>query len=322
MLINCAAYEAGKRSTDLSLGQVSDWLERNRGFVWIALRDPDRRELEQARAALSLPEQALFDAAETLQRPAVFEYDDDLLLAVMKIVEMRDGHLNTGELQVFVAPRFVLSIRSHSERDFLGVRARCEREPELLEYGPGFVLFALIEAVTDRYFPVIDRLETDFEAIEPLIFERGSQRESVERLYALKQKVTVLRHAVGPLYDATGKLFGGRVPRTVAGLGDYFRDVHEYLFRANRALDTLRDGTGTAITVNLSMASIEQTEIGKRLAAWAAIFGAVTALAGVWGMNFRFMPELDQPWGYPLALALMLGTAGALAWRFRRLGWL
>lgn len=322
MLINCAAYNDGKRVTDLPLEQVASWLGSHEGFVWVALRDPERRELEQARAAFNLPEQALYEAAQTLQRPAIFEYDEDLLLAVMNIVEMRDARMTTGELQVFVSPRFVLSIRSRSERDFLGVRARCERDPERLARGPGFVLFALIEAVADRYFPVIDRLETEFEAIEPLIFQRGNQRESVERLYALKRKVTLLRHAVGPLYDASGKLFGGRVPRTVAPLGDYFRDVHEYLARANRALDSLRDAIGTAITVNLSMASIEQTEIGKRLAAWAAIFGAVTALAGVWGMNFEFMPELQQAWGYPAALGLMLATAGALAWRFRRLGWL
>lgn len=322
MLINCAAYEGGKRVADLSLDQVAAWLDGHKGFVWVALRDPDRRELEQARTAFDIPEQALYEAAQTLQRPAIFEYGDDLLLAVMNIVEMRDARFTTGELQVFVSPRFVLSVRGRSERDFLGVRARCEREPELLEHGPGFVLFALIEAVTDRYFPAIDRLETEFETIEPLIFQRGYRRESVERLYALKQKVTLLRHAVGPLYDATGRLFGGRVPRLAAPLVDYFRDVHEYLFRANRALDGLRDAIGTAITVNLSMASIEQTEIGKRLAAWAAIFGAVTALAGVWGMNFEFMPELQQPWGYPAAIVLMLGTAGALAWRFRRLGWL
>jgi magnesium transporter len=179
-----------------------------------------------------------------------------------------------------------------------------------------------MEAVADDYFPAIDDMELEFETIEPLIFQRGNQRETVERLYALKRKVSELRHAVAPLYDATGKLFGGRVPRTVDGLGYYFRDVHDYLQRVNRALDGLRDSIATAITVNVSLVSIEQTDIGKRLAAWAAIFGAVTALAGIWGMNFEVMPELRQPWGYPAALALMVTTAGVLAWRFRRAGWL
>jgi magnesium transporter len=322
MLINCVAYAKGKRLADLKLADVPAWLERNEGFVWVALRDPEPREIEAARVVFNLPEDALAEIAQSAQRPAVIEYDDDLLLAVIKMAESRSGQLVEGELEVFVAPRFVLSIRTRSPRDFLGVRARCEREPDLLMQGPGYVLYALMEAVADDYFPAIDDLELEFEAIEPLIFQRGNQRETVERLYALKRKVSDLRHAVAPLHDATGKLFGGRVPKTVDGLGYYFRDVHDYLQRVNRALDGLRESIATAIAVNVSLVSIEQTDIGKRLAAWAAIFGAVTALAGIWGMNFEFMPELKQPWGYPAALGLMVATATVLAWRFRRAGWL
>jgi magnesium transporter len=322
MLINCVAYAKGKRLADLSLADVPAWLAANEGFVWVALRDPDPREIEAARVAFNLPQDALAMIEQRAQRSAVIEYDDDLLLVVMKMMASRDGQLIEGELEVFVGPRFVLSIRARSPRGFLGVRARCEREPELLMQGPGYVLYALMEAVADDYFPAIDEMELEFETIEPLIFQRGNQRETVERLYALKRKVSELRHAVAPLYDATGKLFGGRVPRTVDGLGYYFRDVHDYLQRVNRSLDGLRDSIATAIAVNVSLVSIEQTDIGKRLAAWAAIFGAVTALAGIWGMNFEVMPELKQPWGYPAALALMAATAGILAWRFRRAGWL
>jgi magnesium transporter len=322
MLINSAYYVQGRRVADLTLAEVPAFLQRGDGFVWIALRDPDAREIEAARVAFGLPEDAMAEIAQTAQRPAVIEYDDNLLLAVIRIVESRGAELVLGDLEVFVSPRFVLSIRSRSSRGFLGVRARSEREPELLAKGPGFVLYALMEAVADRYFPAIDDLESEFEGIEPLIFQRGHERETVERLYALKHKLSDLRHAVVPLQDATGKLYGGRVPKTVEGLGHYFRDVHDYLLRASSALDALRDSIATAIAVNLSLASIEQTEVAKRLAAWAAIFAAVTALAGIWGMNFAHMPELDQAWGYPAALVLMGGTAGLLAWRFRRAGWL
>ena len=322
MLINSAAYAQGKRVADLGLDEIPGWLAGNEGFVWVALRDPDTREIERARLAFGLPEEALNEIAMTSHRPAVIEYADDLLLAMIRMVESRDGQLTHGELEVFLGPRFVLSIRNGSPRDFLGVRARCEREPELLVAGPGFVLYALIEAVTDRYFPAIDDLELEFDAIEPLIFQRGHHRETVERLYALKRRVSELRHAVAPLHDATGKLFGGRVSKSVEGLGHYFSDVHDHLQRANRALEALRDSISTAMAVNLSLVSIEQTDIGKKLAAWASIFAACTALAGIWGMNFEHMPELKQPWGYPAALILMAATAGLLAWRFRRAGWL
>ncbi|MDQ3445797.1 MAG: magnesium and cobalt transport protein CorA [Pseudomonadota bacterium] len=322
MLVNCVAYEKGRRLCDLQLSEVRDWLDQHTGFVWVALRDPDADETTRAQAAFGLPDEVIEEARRVSQRPIIAEYDDDLLFAVLKLVEYVDGALKVGELDVFVGPRFVLSIRTHSEKSLLGVRERLEREPELLEQGPGIVFYALLETVVDRYFPAIDAMEDEFEEIEPLIFERGAQRETLQRLYALKQRVTEVRHAVAPLYDAASKLHGGRVPRVVAGMNDYFRDVYEYMYRAMQALVSLRDSIGTAMTVNLSMVTIEQTNISKRLAAWAAIFAAVTALAGIWGMNFEFMPELNERWGYPAALALMAVTAGVLAWRFRRAGWL
>jgi magnesium transporter len=322
MLVNCVAYEKGRRLCDLQLSEVRSWLEQHAGFVWVALRDPDEEEIAHAQYQFNLPDEAIEEARLVSARPIIAEYDDDILFAVLKLVEYKEGELKVGELDIFVGPRFVLSIRTHSDRSLLGVRARLEREPELLELGPGFVFYALLETVIDRYFPMIDAMEAEFDKIEPLIFGRGTQRETVQRLYELKQRVTEVRHAVGPLYDASMKLHGGRVPRVVAGLADYFRDISENLFRAIRALDSLRDSIGTAIAANLSMLTIEQTDVAKRLAAWAAIFAAVTALAGIWGMNFDAMPELREPWGYPVALALMGVTAGALAWRFRRAGWL
>ncbi|MBC7780838.1 MAG: magnesium and cobalt transport protein CorA [Proteobacteria bacterium] len=322
MLVNCVAYEKGRRSCDLPMSAVRDWLDTHAGFVWVALRDPDDAELGAAKAAFQLPDEAIEEARRVSQRPIIAEYDDDILFAVLKLVEYSGNALNVGELDVFVGPRFVLSLRTNSDRNLLGVRARLEHEPELLELGPGIVFYALLENVIDRFFPVIDEMDEEFDRIEPLIFGRGKQREALERLYGLKQRVTEMRHAVAPLYDAASKLHGGRVPRVVAGMNDYFRDVYEYMYRAMRALEGLRDSIGTAMTVNLSMVTMDQTDISKRLAAWAAIFGAVTALAGIWGMNFEFMPELNEPWGYPAALALMVGTAGVLAWRFRRSGWL
>ncbi|MEP6609515.1 MAG: magnesium and cobalt transport protein CorA [Burkholderiaceae bacterium] len=322
MLVNCVAYEKGRRLCDLQLAEVRAWLDSHTGFVWVALRDPDVDEMSQATAAFRLSDEVIEEARLVSQRPIIAEYDNDVLFAVVKLVEYVDHQLRVGELDVFVGPRFVLSIRTRSERNLLGVRARLEREPELLELGPGIVLYAILETVVDRYFPVIDAMDLEFEQVEPMIFGQGVRRQTLERLYGLKQRVTEMRHSVAPLYDAASKLHGGRVPRVVAALDDYFRDVSEYMHRALQALDALRDSITTAIAVNLSMVTIEQTEISKRLAAWAAIFAAVTALAGIWGMNFKYMPELNEPWGYPAALALMAGTAGFLAWRFRKAGWL
>ena len=179
-----------------------------------------------------------------------------------------------------------------------------------------------MDAVVDRYFPLVDALETELETIEDQIFDRGAGRANIERLYQLEHKVTVLRHAVAPLMDAVGKLYGGRVPPVCAASSDYFRDIADHLARLQTSIDTIRDTIGTAIQVNLSMVTIEESEVTKRLAAWAGIFAVATFFVGVWGMNFQHMPELQQPWGYPAALGLISTTCGLMYWRFRRVGWL
>ena len=216
----------------------------------------------------------------------------------------------------------MLSIRNRSEQGFLGVRERAEREPHLLRHGAGFVFYALMDAVVDRYFPVIDTLESELETIESQIFEVGSARANIQRLYALKGSITTVKHAVAPLLEATGKLAAGRVPRVCETTRDYFRDVYDHLTRINASLDTLRESIGTAIQVNLSMVTIEESETTKRLAAWAGIFAVATAFAGIWGMNFEHMPELKWTWGYPLALASVVIACGLVYWRFKRAGWL
>jgi magnesium transporter len=202
------------------------------------------------------------------------------------------------------------------------VRARCEREPELLQHGPGFVLYALMDAAVDGYFPILDRLETELERIEDEIFDKGSARHNIERLYELKRSVMVLKHAVAPLMEASTRLFGGRVPRLCALTGEYFRDVHDHLTRLDAAVDTIRDTIATAIHVNLAMVAVEESEVNKKLAAWAGIFAVATAFAGIWGMNFELMPELRWRFGYPVALTVIAVACGLLYRRFKKVGWL
>jgi magnesium transporter len=238
------------------------------------------------------------------------------------LLEVEHGEVRVGEVAIFVGANFVLSVRSRSNLGFLGVRERCEREPHLLRHGAGFVFYALMDAVVDRYFPLLDAIETELDEIETQIFDRGAARLNIERLYSLKRRATVLRHAVAPLLEVAGKLHGGRVPAVCAQTQDYFRDVHDHLARINLSIDAIRDTIGTAIQVNLSMATIEESETTKRLAAYAAIFAVSTALAGIWGMNFERMPELKWEYGYPLALGIIAAAGGLLFWRFRRAGWL
>jgi len=321
MLINCVAYQDGRKLADIPVADISEYVARQDAFVWVALRDATRDELSVMQEEFGLHELAVEDAGRGQQRPKIEEYGDSLFV-VVKMLEIREEELHVGEVDIFVGPNYVLSNRSNSTQDFLGVRARAEREPHLLQQGAGFVLYALMDAVVDRYFPIIDMLEIELEKIEERIFIRGSQRDNIERLYELKRKVMTMRHTVAPLLDAIGKLHGGRVPAVCSNTQEYFRDVHDHLLRINSALDTMRDTIGTAIQVNLSMVALEEGEVNKRLAAWAAIFAVLTAFAGIWGMNFKHMPELDWRFGYPAALSLMAVVCGSLYRRFKKVGWL
>jgi magnesium transporter len=321
MLINCVAYQEGKKLSDIPIEAISDYLEKDDCFVWVALCDAEPSELIEMQREFNLHELAVEDAQRGNQRPKIEEYGDSLFVVVQS-VEMVGEQLHVGEVDIFVGRNYVLSSRKRSSQGFLGVRSRAEREPHLLSQGAAFVLYALMDAVVDRYFPVVATLEAELEAIEARIFLQGSERDNIESLYALKSKVMTMRHAVTPLFDSLGKLHGGRVPALCIDTQEYFRDVHDHLHRINASIDTIRDTITTAIQVNLSMVAINESEVNKRLAAWAAIFAFFTAFAGIWGMNFEFMPELKMRYGYECALAFMFSVAGYLYYRFRKSGWL
>ena len=321
MLINCVAYRDGVKFADLSTEEIDVYLQQPGCLIWVSLSDASDAELGHLQEAFHLHDLVVEDARHGHQRPKIEEYDESLFVA-MHIVESADSNQAVGEVSIFVGRNFILSIRNRSRLNFLSVRERCEREPELLRLGAGFVLYALMDSVVDRYFPVIDDLETQLESIEEHIFDKGSARANIEQLYELKRKVLVLKHAVAPLMEAVGKLYGGRVPPVCATTQEYFRDVHDHLARINGGIDTMRDTISTAIMVCQSTVAIEQNEVNKQLAAWAAIFAIATVFTGIWGMNFRDMPELQWGYGYPVALFVIVAVCGILYLRFKRSDWL
>ena len=324
MLINCVAYENGAKLADIPVTDISDHISRPGCFVWVALVDATPEELNEMQEEFGLHELAVEDARHGHQRPKIEEYGDSLFVVLHLLEAAPDSAvgINVGEVNVFVGRNYVLSVRNRSQQGFLGVRERCEREPELLRNGAGFVLYALMDAVVDRYFPVIDAVEVELETIERQIFTKGAARVSIQQLYTLKQRAMVLKYAVAPLLEGASKLYGGRVPQVCAGSQEYFRDVVDHLSRINGSIDAIRDTIGTAIQVNLSMVTIEDGEVTKRLAAWASIFAVCTAFAGIWGMNFEQMPELKWRYGYVCALALIASACIVLYYRFRKAGWL
>jgi len=321
MVVNCVAYERGKRLADIPLSEIRKYLARPDCFVWVALKDPEPAELSVLQEEFDLHELAVEDAQHGHQRPKIEEYGPSLFV-VLHMVEPSGQDLQTGEVAIFIGPQYAISVRRGAQLGFAEVRRRCELEPELLQHGPAYVLYALMDTVVDRYFPVLDTLTEEIEKVEEQIFANVNTRAEVETLYGLKRKLMILDHAIVPLMEVAGKLHGGRVPPICAGLHDYFRDVYDHLVRAKQMIENLRDMVATAISVNLSLITLQENAVTKRLAAYAALVAVPTMVAGVYGMNFEHMPELGWRFGYPLAIMSMILIDAYLVYRFRQAKWM
>ena len=326
MLVSCVAYEEGRKLADIPTADISEYLHRPNCFVWVALVEPTQEELDEMAQEFDLHELAVEDARKGHQRPKIEEYGDSLfaVLHPAEIVKLDDGtdDIRIGEVDVFVGYNYVLTVRHRTQIGFAAVRQRTEREPELLRHGSGFVLYALIDNVVDRYFPVLDQLETRLEASEEQLFSSASSRDKLEELYGIKRQLMTLKHVVAPLMEAVGKLYGGRVPHLCQGTQDYFRDVYDHLARINGSIESIREILTTAIQVNLALIGIADNEVTKRLAAWGALITVPTLIAGIYGMNFKHMPELDSAFGYPLVVLGMVAIDAFLFLRFRRAKWI
>jgi len=243
---------------------------------------------------------------------------------VLRTAQMnRDQHrIEFGETHLFVGPRYVVSVRHGASLSYAQVRSRCETTPRLLCQGPGFVLYAIMDFVVDHYFPIVDCMEDELEALEDQIFGQQFSRETTRRIYELKRDLLEVKRAVSPLVDVCNRLIRFDLDTIPEDTRPYFRDIYDHVIRINEIVDNLRELLTSALEANLSLISVSQNDAMKKLAGWAAIFAVPTMIAGIYGMNFKWMPELETPFGYPVVMGVMLGACGFLYYQFKRSGWL
>ncbi len=323
-IVTCAAYAGGRRVADVAVEDVGELLKQPEPFVWIGLHEPDAELLRRVQQEFGLHDLAVEDALRAHQRPKLERYGEGLFV-VLRTVRLNEeiGRLAFGETHIFVGPRYVVSVRHGSTISYAEVRTRCEVTPALLAKGPGFVLYALMDFIVDHYFPVVDRLEDELEDLEDRIFAGASfGRDTTEHVYRLKRDLLELKRCVSPLVDVCNRLMRSDLEMIPEDTRVYFRDVYDHVIRINEMVDIQRELLTTALEANLSLISVAQNEAMKRLAGWAAIFAVPTMIAGIYGMNFKFMPELDWRFGYPVVVGGMFGVCLLLYIRFRRAGWL
>ena len=322
MIVDCAAYENGlRRDGELDLDQAGRAARGGDAFVWLGLLEPSAQEFESIAEKFELHELAVEDAVKAHQRPKVELYGDTLFV-VVKTTHYVDSEevIEVGELMLFVNPRFIVTVR-HGQGDLAGVRHRVERRPDLLCHGTGMALYAILDHVVDGYEEAAQGVEIDIQQVERQVFseERGNP---AERIYKLEREVLDFHAAAVPLAGAVDEIVRGHFDVVPDELREYFRDVHDHLRRVGSRIAGFRELLGSALHANLTQVSVRQNEDMRKISAWVAILAVPTMVAGLYGMNFEHMPELEWRFAYPAVLLVIAVACLVLHRRFKRAGWL
>jgi magnesium transporter len=322
MIVDCAVYENGyRRPGDLALAQAYEACHAEDVFVWLGLHEPTNEEFDSVRREFDLHELAVEDAIKAHQRPKLEIYGDSFFVVLKTARYVKaDDSVQVGEIQLFIGNGFLITVR-HGETELHDVRLRMEKRPDLLRHGPAAALHAIVDRVVDDYEPVIGALDRDIREVEAEVFS-PARTNPAERIFHLKRQVLELYGALAPFVEPLARLARGEHELVSEEMRPYFRDVHDHQLRSVAQVASFRDLLTGVLTANLTQASIRQNEDVRKISAWAAILAVPTMIAGIYGMNFEHMPELNWGAGYPLVLAIIAVVCFFLYRNFKRIGWL
>ena len=322
VIVDCAVYENGKRRPEqLAIEGALDAVGPD-AFVWLGLYEPTAAEFDRVSAEFGLHELVVEDVVTAHQRPKLEVYDD-VLLVVLKSARYDDDEeeVEFGEVLILVGERFVVIVRHGRASSLTPVRRGLEMRPDLLGLGPSAVLHAVMDRIVDDYLPVVEGLAEDIDEVERQVFSPAGTNPT-ERIYFLKREVLQFRQSAGSLIEPLHRLVSGSVPMIAGETREYFRDVLDHALRVVGQVDQFRDLLTSVLEANLTQVGIRQNEDMRKISAWVAVGVVPTLIAGVYGMNFTWIPGLEASWGFPVAVAVMGGVAGTLYGLFRRSGWL
>ncbi len=320
MVAASAIYKGGKRIADVPVDQAGCQSIPGQ-FVWIGLHEPTEELLAVVQEQFDLHPLAIEDAHRAHQRPKIEVYGDSIFL-VLRTAQLKEKKIIYGETHVFAGPGYVVSVRHGPSSSYQNVRARCERESKMLAHGEDYVLYAIMDFVADNFFPIVDEIAEEVAEIEQHISDSTFTNDHINRIYQLRRELVTFRRSVSPMMEVCNRLERYSLPMIDSEIKPYFRDVHDHVILVNEHVDGLREALDAAFEAAMMLSSANQNEVTKKLAAWAAMLGVPTAIAGIYGMNFDNIPELKWQYGYFGVIALILGICGYLFYRFRKSGWL
>jgi magnesium transporter len=323
-IVDCAVYEDGKRRNgQVPIDQAHEACRADdRAWVWIGLYEPSMEEFNSVASEFALHPIAVEDAVKAHQRPKLEMYGDTLFI-VLKTARYHDEEetVEFGELALFLGAGFIISVRHGQAAELGGARKWVEERQGLLRCGPSAALYAIVDLVVDEYAPVIAGIEDDIEEVEEDVFSPARTNPS-QRIYKLKREVIEMHRATAPLVEPLRGLSEGQYDLVPQPMLEYFRDVYDHVIRDDDAVNAFRESLASALNANLTQVSVQQNEDVRKISAWAAMVAVPTLISGIYGMNFRHMPELSWPVGYPAALTAMLFISFLLYRYFKHAGWL
>jgi magnesium transporter len=326
VIVDNALYRDGVRvdcGTDASdLAGVRARAVGPEDFVWVGLHEPTSEELAAVADLYDLHPLAVEDALSAHQRPKLERYDDSLFMALKTLWYVdEDDAVETGEINMFVGPKFVVTVRHGEGGGLHAARLALEKSRKLLAHGTSAVVYAVCDQVVDRYEEVGDSLVEDVDEVEASVFATERTNDSA-RIYVLKRELAEMRRAVLPLRDPVNRFATGAVRGIDSDAAPYFRDVADHLARVAETIDGLETLLSAAFEAHLAQITIQQNDDMRKISAGVALVAAPTLIAGVYGMNFQHMPELGWLLGYPMSLLLMVASSLAIWIVARRAGWL
>ena len=320
-ILSSRAYTEGMAVVEMPLDQAGEWAATPGHFVWIGLNQPTSEVLATLQAQLGLDPLAIEDAGQAHERPKMQRYGDGLFI-VLRTAELINDRVTFGETHIFVGRGYIVTVRHGESIAYSRVRAHCEAMPAQLAKGEAFVLHSLLDFTVDHYLRVMDSLQAEGDAIEAQVLAKELPPEQTQRLYILRRELLRMKNGILPLTEVCTRLEHSDVLDIDKSLEHCFREVTDHVRGAQEEIDSLSARLGLAFEASLLTSQAQQTEISRRLAAWAAILAVPTAMAGIYGMNFAEMPELQWKYGYPTVLAVVAMTCTVLYVNFRRAKWL
>ena len=320
-IVASSVYADGRRIKDIALEEAGEWSMRPGHVVWIGLFEPSPDLLQRLQAQLNLHYLAIEDAGKAHQHPKIEQYGEALFI-VARTAQLVRGRIAFGETHLFVGRGYVVSIRHGASRSYTPVRERCESCPTVLSHGEDYILYAILDFIVDNYMPVLETLQKEVESIEGSVFSKRFKYVDVQRLHMIRRDLLRFRNSAVPLVEVCRRLEHAEVVAIDAAMQPLFRDVTDHVLRVQEEIDALREVLAFAFEASLMTGQAQQTAITRRLAAWAAILAVPTAIAGIYGMNFEYIPELKWRYGYFLVMGIIGAICGTLYWRFRRSGWI